>query len=622
MLSVQARLSIATSAVLVVQVVLIHFYHMASRSEPSNSATSNRRPFAPSVPGEPAWGKPVEPPSAWEKRLSSVGVALADAQPAVASLTTMTDGQGAGWQQKSFANTARRDEFLRTNPGFHASGSVSVVRTPPPSAPAKFSSADLGPPSSESSTDLRITLESEIRAQLESQYRAEIDLAHSEQVTLVAANSRAEHALQQQVRQYRERTEALETERAEWESKQGEYPDNLSDAPRGGSVHSLAAPTVYPMGNKLNSVAIQADLLLSSCTDIQNVGTYGDPNTSGMLRSRLAKDYSHFAASGQNQQYFFHVLSILPTVVNKYLSEQANADSSLKNDPPRLIEFLCYRFSFGYIKSLESLRAVVPKTKADQPQFMTALIKVNFGGLFGPRLAKFYPAFFVQLGLLGEAHSPGLDFSALNPPSQAFTDAIFTVLSQKHFDFLRFKSELAFADKLASFISSGGVFSSGGSQALHAISAAASQGHQRSSERRSGADAGTRRDSARSSKPDTDEPEARMHSDRRSRFSGDRGGRGRRSSSRSRSGPSFRQFTFGPAQARMCHAFFETTSCNKRHLPEHNDMFQHWKQGRSSELDQAFAAWKLERAQFDENVSLQEDSSVPSDNEDVIPSSQ
>ena len=135
-------------------------------------------------------------------------------------------------------------------------------------------------------------------------------------------------------------------------------------------------------------------------------------------------------------------MSILPPAITKYLSEQANADSALKNDPPRLIEFLCYRFSYGYIKSLESLRAAMPKAKADQPHFMQALAKVSFLGLFGPRLAKLYPAFFVQVGLLGEAYCPGLDFSALNPPASTFTDAVFTVLSQRHFDFLRFTSEL------------------------------------------------------------------------------------------------------------------------------------------------------------------------------------
>jgi hypothetical protein len=249
----------------------------------------------------------------------------------------------------------------------------------------------------------------------------------------------------------------------------------------------------------------------------------------------------------------------------------------------------------------------MPKTKADQPQFMTALAKVNFLGLFGPRLAKYYPAFFVQVGLLGEAYCPGLDFSALNPPASGFTDAVFTVLSQKHFDFLRFKSELSFADKVASFITSGGVFSSGGSPAIHAISAA-TQGR------------------TRSSKPATshiDHPADRVDSDRRSRFSGDRGGRGgRRSSSRSRSGPSFRQFTFGSEQARMCHQFFETKYCSKRDVPEHNDRFKHWSKGKSLDLDHAFDAWKLEKATFDENLSLQEDSSVPSDNEDCIPGAQ
>jgi hypothetical protein len=82
-----------------------------------------------------------------------------------------------------------------------------------------------------------------------------------------------------------------------------------------------------------------------------------------------------------------------------------------------------------------------------RPTAVHDVAKVNFLGLFGARLAKYYPAFFVQVGLLGEAYCPGLDVSALNPPASGLTDAVFTVVSQKHFDFLHFKSELSFAKK-------------------------------------------------------------------------------------------------------------------------------------------------------------------------------
>ncbi len=140
-------------------------------------------------------------------------------------------------------------------------------------------------------------------------------------------------------------------------------------------------------------------------------------------------------------QFLFHVLSILPLTLNKYVAAQALADATLRNDPVRRIEFLCYRFSHGFIKSLTSLRAVSPETDADQAQFMTALAKLDLDGLYGPRLGRLYPASFIRMGILGvDVAAPDVDFSSLS--SGTFTDASFTVVTFRVFAWSRFKASL------------------------------------------------------------------------------------------------------------------------------------------------------------------------------------
>ena len=48
---------------------------------------------------------------------------------------------------------------------------------------------------------------------------------------------------------------------------------------------------------------------------------------------------------------------------------------------------------------------------------------------------------------------------------------------------------------------------------------------------------------------------------------------------------------------------------------------QHWTKGKSATLDQAFATWKQERSEFDDeqSISIRDQSPSPSDDEDRIP---
>ena len=271
------------------------------------------------------------------------------------------------------------------------------------------------------------------------------------------------------------------------------------------------------------------------------------------------------------------------------------------NDPLRLTEFICYRLSHGFIKSLMSLRAVLPKTVADQAPFMAALAKLDLVGLYGPRLGRLYPAFFIRLGVLGvDVAAPDVDYSTLS--SGSFTDASFTVVAYRAIAWSRFKDELAFDDTLAAFVLSGAFTSS---PSVHNISSPASRDHASRPDGRSRA-----REVSSEDKPSRE----RASSER------GRGGRGGRSSSRSRF-PSFRQFTFGAKKERMCHSFFEHGSCNKREYPDHN-LFKHWSKGKSATLDQAYATWKQERSDFEDAQSIREQSPSPSDDEDHIPDEQ
>jgi hypothetical protein len=449
---------------------------------------------------------------------------------------------------------------------------------------------------------LESTLRAAITKEHEDKYAALLQQSAARDIAIALQNSSEHAALIADLRHARSKNEELEYKFAELESKGQQYPDNMSDGVS-PSVHSIA-PSFPP--NKLLQTPIPPDVLLSVCSEPSNSYPYGDSNSSGMLRTRLMKDATHFP--NQGMQFFFHILSILPLPINKYLAAQALADATLKNDPLRLIEFLCYRFSHGFIKSLTSLRAVLPKTVADQAQFMTALAKLDLDGLYGSRLGRLYPAFFTRMGILGvDVAAPDVDFSTLS--SGTFTDASFTVVTFRVFAWSRFKDELAFADKLAAFVLSG-VFPP--STSLHAISGSRSSAPPPYSSR------------DRESRPDSRSRAREASSDdklvSRERESGERGrgGRGRRSFSRSRFS-SFRQFTFGTKQERMCHSFFENGSCNKRAYQDHTDSFKHWSKGKSPALDQAFAAWKQERSDFDDEQSLREASPSPSDDEDTIP---
>ena len=203
--------------------------------------------------------------------------------------------------------------------------------------------------------------------------------------------------------------------------------------------------------------------------------------------------------------------------------------------------------------------------------------------------------------------APDVDLSTLS--SGTFTDASFTVVTFRVFAWSRFKDELAFADKLAAFVLSG-VFTP--STSLNAISGSRSSAPPSYSS------------CDRESRPDSRSRAREASSDdklvSRERESGERGrgGRGRRSFSRSRFS-SFRQFTFGTKQERMCDSFFENGSCNKRAYSDHADSFKHWSKGKSPALDQAFATWKQERSDFDDEQSLRDPSPSPSDDEDTIP---
>lgn len=487
----------------------------------------------------------------------------------------------------TFASTADRDRFLNDNPlsAYVASGSLSVAFPQTlrvGDLPSPDLSARSAPPATGSMSKESI-LEAKYAALLQS--NAERDLAS-------ALHQSTEHEnLVAKLRIATREKEQLEFKYAELESKSQSYPDNLSDGVP-PSVLSIAAPS-YPPTNKLLQTAVPLDVLLSVCSEPSNSYAYGDPNSSGMLRTRLMKDAIHFPPQGmQGMQFFFHVLSILPLPINKYLAAQALADPTLKNDPLRLIEYLCYRFSHGFIKSLTSLRAVLPKTVADQAQFMAALAKLDLNGLYGPRLGRLYPAFFIRLGVLGvDVADPDVDYSTLS--SGSFTDASFTVVTSRVFAWSRFKDELAFADTLAAFVLSGAFTSS---SSLHAISGPSSRDRASRPDGRSRA-----REASSEDKP-----------------SRGRGGRGGRSFSRSRF-PSFRQFTFGTKKERMCHSFFEHGSCNKRAHPDHTDSFKHWTKGKSATLDQAFATWKQERSEFEDEQSLRDQSPSPSDDEDHIP---
>ena len=448
-----------------------------------------------------------------------------------------------------FATTSDRDRFLVDNPlsAYVAVGPQSV------SFPAKMRVGDLHSPpvSARSAQPAPGSMTKATSLELESALRAEIAKEHADKyaallhdsaardIAIALQNSSDQAALIADLRNAQTKYEAMECKFAELESKVQQYPDNMSDTVP-PSVHSLAPS--YP-SNKLLQSAIPLDVILSVCSEPSNSYPYGDSNSSGMLRSRLMKDAKHFPTQGM--QFYFHVLSILPITLNKYVAAQALADASLKQDPSRLIEFLCYRFSHGFIKSLTSLRAVLPKTVADQAQFMTALAKLDLDGLYGPRLGRLYPAFFIRMGILGvDVAAPDVDFSSLS--SGTFTDASFTVVTLRVFAWTRFTDELAFADQLAAFVLSG-VFTP--STSLHAISGSRSSAPPSYSSR------------DRESRPDSRSRAREASSDdklvSRERESGERGrgGRGRRSFSRSRFS-SFRQFTFGPKKERMCHSFF------------------------------------------------------------------
>ncbi len=92
----------------------------------------------------------------------------------------------------------------------------------------------------------------------------------------------------------------------ELESEGQLYLNNMSD------VVPEALPFVAPSypSNKLLQTAIPLDGLLSVCSEPSNAYPYGDSNSSGMLRTRLMKDTTHF----QGMQFFVHFLSILPQV--------------------------------------------------------------------------------------------------------------------------------------------------------------------------------------------------------------------------------------------------------------------------------------------------------------------
>ena len=295
----------------------------------------------------------------------------------------------------TFASTSDRDRFLKENPlsAYVADGPQSVA------FPAKLHVFDLhsstlsdqsAPPAPGSmpkaaSLALESTLRAAITKEHEDKYAALLQQSAARDIAIALQNSSEHAALVADLRHARSKNEELEYKFAELESKGQQYPDNMSDGVP-PSVHSLA-PSFPP--NKLLQLPIPLDVLLSVCSEPSNSYPYGDSNSSGMLRTRLMKDATHFP--NQGMQFFFHVLSILPQPINKYLAAQALADATLKNDSSRLIEFLCYRFSHGFIKSLTSLRAVLPKTVHDQAQFMTALAKLDLDGLYGPR-RRLYPA--------------------------------------------------------------------------------------------------------------------------------------------------------------------------------------------------------------------------------------
>jgi hypothetical protein len=113
----------------------------------------------------------------------------------------------------------------------------------------------------------------------------------------------------------------------------------------------------------------------------------------------LLKDATHFP--NQGMQFFFHVLSILPLPLNKYVAAQALADVTLKNDPTRWIAFLCYHFLHGFIKRLTYLRAISPKTIADQAQFTTALGNLDLDDLYAPPPGTPLSGFRYPNGYLG-----------------------------------------------------------------------------------------------------------------------------------------------------------------------------------------------------------------------------
>ena len=536
----------------------------------------------------------------------------------------------------SFANVTRL--------GAGAGAPAPAMRTTHASGPVRI--GDLASPSASSSserdveTKWRQILQKEHEAKYQSQQASHeahlttIALQTSEQVALLDVQAKRIAAAELRVGELAsEKLHTAEVENAlllrcaELESKQqaGNYPDNLSDnVPH--SIAPSAAAANQPVTSKLLQTMISSDYFSASLTDSSNLFPYGHPLSSGMLRARLSKDAAHF--HGQGQQYYFHVLSILPLPINKYLAAYALYDTGLKTDPLRLIEFLCYRLSYGFAKHLALIRLAVPKTAADVAHFMTVINKIDFDRLYSARIGRLYPSFFVRLGLFGiDAVSPDVDYTTLVTGSE-FTPASCTVLMHRPLAWLRFKEDLAFADILELFSRSGSFTSAG---AVHTLSTSSRRSHERAGGAARDADrTGTSRqrsdhelerddgraDRGRSSRSDRDDGDGREDGSASSGRS-ERGGRGgtQRSSSRNPRS-SFRSFTFGPNKERMCHGFFENDFCSKRQYPDHIRDFKHWRKGASPTLDAAYAAWKVERSNHDTNAR---DASPAPSEEDEIP---
>lgn len=502
--------------------------------------------------------------------------------------------EGGASNEYDFENSTSRDAWVAENPHYVASG-VKGATARPPTSSVPLSVADLAPPPSVVS---RAEFEAVVRAQTESKLTEQLEKRLLQLNTQLFEQSQ-EHAREMtQLRETRQRLEDHETKLAEQASRFAAYPDDLSEGVPESVVLSVGGP--YQTRDKLNVTTIQNDVLISILTDTSNMFPYGDSNSSGVLRSRLVKDAGHFASSGQ--LYFFHVMAICPAFFNRYLAAQALADPSLKNDPTRLIEFLCYRFSYGYVKGLKAVRGALPKTQADQASFLTALSKVDLRGLFGDSVAPLYSTFFVRIGIMGpDAPTPDVDYTALAHASVSggqFSTSVLSSVAQRPLQYLRFKEELTFADQLTAGIAAG-QFTSGSTGAVHTVTTSrAPSASGRSAERRTDSD---RRSDARSSS--------------------DRGGRGRLPRSSSRPRPKFRQFTFGKQQLHMCHSFYKYGHCGRRGEDQgHKEQYKHWSKGSSPALDTAFASWEQERSDFEESSSARAESPVPSDTEDEIPS--